>query len=86
MPLVNTGIVQLKLIQNNIFTYYYINICKYSFGTEGLVAVKRQIIVYLAGVLERTKLSMKHLSDVIRMLLRRMVLIEAKTSAVSLGF
>lgn len=41
---------------------------------------------YLAGVQESTELSMKHFSDVIRMLVRRMDLIEAITSAVSLGF
>lgn len=45
-----------------------------------------QHIIYLVGVHERTELSMKHLSAVIRMLVRWMLLIEARTSAVSLGF
>lgn len=50
------------------------------------VPVKAQSTLYLAGVHESTELSTKHLSDVIRMLVRRMALIEATTSAVSRGF
>lgn len=42
--------------------------------------------MYLLGAHDRTELRMKHLSAVMRMLLRRMLLIEARTSAVSLGF
>ncbi len=50
------------------------------------VPVKVQCILYLAEVHESTELSTKHLSDVIRMLVRQMLLIEARTSAVSRGF
>lgn len=50
------------------------------------VPVKAQSIVYLGEAHESTELSTKHLSDVIRMLVSRMVLIEARTSAVSRGF
>lgn len=43
-------------------------------------------VIYLEGVHVSTELSTKHLSDVIRMLVRQMVLIDVITSAVSLGF
>lgn len=48
--------------------------------------VTRVASVYLEGAQDRTELSMKHLSAVMRMLVRRMLLIEARTSAVSRGF
>lgn len=43
-------------------------------------------MVYLAGAHESTELSTKHFNDVIRMFVRQMLLIEARTSAVSRGF
>lgn len=52
----------------------------------GKITCTSEYIIYLVGVHDRTEFSMKHLSAVIRMLVRRMLRIEARTSAVNLGF
>lgn len=52
----------------------------------GKIIGNSSLIAYLVGVHDRTELRMKHLSAVIRTLVRQMLRIEVRTSAVSLGF